>query len=66
MNIVYTDIAKAYATLNLFLFFRPLVFQAKCLSCKWINSFLHGRVQCVCVLIHFSNYGIVPVWHSME
>ena len=63
MNIVYTDIAKAFDSVcHSKLIYSVLSFlgiSGKVL--KWINSFLNGRVQCVCVNNCFSSF--LPV-HS--
>ena len=62
MNIVYTDIAKAFDSVchsKLISVLSSLGISGKVL--KWINFFLCGRVQCVCVNNCFSS--LLPV-HS--
>ena len=52
MNIVYTDIAKTFDSVchsKLISVLSSLGISGKVF--KWINSFLNGRVQCVCVNI---------------
>ena len=60
MNIVYTDIAKAFDSISHFKLISVLSslgISGKVL--KWINSFLNGRVQCVCVNNCFLSFLLV-------
>ena len=62
MNIVYTDIAKAFDSVShskLISVLSSLGISGKVL--KWINSFLNGHVQCVCVNNCFLSFLPVPV-----
>ena len=62
MNIVYTDIAKAFNSvchIKLILVLSSFGISGKVL--KWISSFLNGCIQCVCVNNCFSSF--LPV-HS--